>query len=407
MTTPSAANHMSSPRMSSPEVRNLLVLAACQALLLTNNATIVALNGLAGYALATDKSLATLPVTGWVTGAAVAALPASLLMKRIGRRAGFTIGTVLGILGALVCAAALSWGSFALLCVGTFLFGTFNGFGQFYRFAAADSVRAEFRPKAISLVLAGGLVGGLIGPELSKNTVELATVRYMGSYLSLIAFLLLSVVVVQLLRIPPPTDAEVHGPSRPLREIVAQPAFIVAAMCSAIGYGVMNLLMTATPLAMGVCGHPFSATASVIGWHVIGMFGPSLFTGSLIRRFGIASVILAGVFLLYVCVLIALSGLSVSHFWWAMFIQGIGWNFMYVGGSALLTQVYRPAEKAKAQGAHDAVVFLTMVASSLSSGYMLDRNGWHTLNYLALPLITLAGCAVLWLFLTRRTVVAA
>ena len=165
--------------------------------------------------------------------------------------------------------------------------------------------------------------------------------------------------------------------------------------------------MTATPLAMGVCGHPFSATASVIGWHVIGMFAPSLFTGSLIRRFGIASVILAGVFLLYVCVLIALSGLSVSHFWWAMFIQGIGWNFMYVGGSALLTQVYRPAEKAKVQGAHDAVVFLTMVASSLSSGYMLDRNGWHTLNYLALPLITLAGCAVLWLFLTRRTAVAA
>ena len=396
-----------SNRLSAPETRNLMVLAACQALLLTNNATIVALNGLAGFALATDKSLATLPVTGWVTGAAAAALPASLLMKRIGRRAGFTLGTLLGILGALVCATALSWGSFALLCMGTFLFGCYNGFGQFYRFAAADAVRPAFRPKAISLVLAGGLVGGLIGPELSKSTVDLAAVRYMGSYLSLVAFMLLSIVVVQLLRIPPPTDAEQHGSSRPLREIVAQPLFMVATLCSAIGYGVMNLLMTATPLAMGICGHPFSATASVIGWHVIGMFAPSLFTGSLIRRFGIAPVIMTGVFLLFVCVMIALSGESIPHFWWALFIQGIGWNFMYVGGSTLLTETYRPAEKAKAQGAHDAVVFLTMVVSSLSSGYMLDRNGWHNLNFLALPLIAVAACAVLWLMLKRRPVIAA
>lgn len=392
--------------MLSPERRNVALLSGCQSLLLVCNATVVSLNGLAGYALATDKSYSTLPVTAWVVGAAMAAFPASLLMKRIGRRGGFTLGAVLGIIGALISAAALSIGHFPLLCLGTLCLGMYNGVAQFYRFAAADAVRGDVKAKAISLVLAGGLVGGLIGPETSKLTVDFFATRYVGAYLFVTLSMVLAILALQLLRIPPPSEAERKGPARPLREIIAQPRFVVAVMCSAVGYGVMNLLMTATPLAMAVCGYPYAATASVIGWHIIGMYAPSLFTGSLIRKFGIAQVMLAGVLLLYVCVAIALAGNSVSHFWWAMLIQGVGWNFLYVSGTTLVTESYQPAEKAKAQGANDVAIFLTMVVSSFSSGMLLENNGWQTLNYLALPLVTVAGGAILWLFWLRRPAVA-
>lgn len=367
----------------------------------------VSLNGLAGYALATNKSLATLPVTAWVVGAATAAYPASLLMKRIGRRPGFAIGALIGILGALVSALAIQQGMFGLLCLGTMGLGMYNGFGQFYRFAAADAVRADLRPRAISLVLAGGLVGGILGPETAKLTVDFFAVRFVGAYLFITLSMVLVLTLLQWLQIPPPSEAEQKGPTRPLGEIIRQPKFFVAVLCAAVGYGVMNLMMTATPLAMAVCGYPYLETASVIGWHIIGMFGPSLFTGSLIRRFGIAQVLLAGVALLYVCVGIALSGNSVSHFWWAMLIQGVGWNFLYVGGTTLVTQSYQPAEKAKAQGANDMAIFLTMVLSSFSSGVLLENNGWQTLNLLALPLVTVAACAIVWLFWLRRPAPAA
>jgi MFS family permease len=389
-----------------PERRNVALLSTCQALLLVCNATVVSLNGLAGYALATDKSYATLPVTAWVVGAAMAAFPASLLMKRIGRRGGFTLGAVVGIIGALISAMALSLGHFALLCVGTLCLGMYNGVSQFYRFAAADAVRPDVKAKAISLVLAGGLVGGLIGPETSKLTVDFFATPYVGAYLFVTLSMVLAILALQVLRIPPPSEAERKGPSRPLREIMAQPKFVVAVICSAVGYGVMNLLMTATPLAMAVCGYAYAATASVIGWHIIGMYAPSLFTGSLIRKFGIAQVMMAGVLLLYICVAIALAGNSVSHFWWAMVIQGVGWNFLYVSGTTLVTESYQPAEKAKAQGANDVAIFLTMVVSSFSSGMLLENNGWQTLNYLALPLVTVAAGAILWLFWLRRPAVA-
>ena len=388
--------------MLAPERRNVALLSACQALLLVCNATVVSLNGLAGYALAIDKSYATLPVTAWVVGAAMAAFPASLLMKRIGRRGGFTLGAVLGIIGALISAAALSIGHFALLCLGTLCLGMYNGVAQFYRFAAADAVRPDVKAKAISLVLAGGLVGGLIGPETSKLTVDFFATRYVGAYLFVTLSMVLAIFALQVLRIPPPSEAERKGPSRPLGEIMAQPKFVVAVICSAVGYGVMNLLMTATPLAMAVCGYSYADTASVIGWHIIGMYAPSLFTGSLIRKFGIAQVMIAGVLLLYACVAIALAGNSVSHFWWAMLIQGVGWNFLYVSGTTLVTESYQPAEKAKAQGANDVAIFLTMVVSSFSSGLLLENNGWQTLNYLALPLVTVAAVAILWLFWLRR-----
>jgi MFS family permease len=286
------------------------------------------------------------------------------------------------------------------------VFGVYNAVGQYYRFAAADAASAEFKPKAISLVLAGGLVGGIVGPEVSTFTVDALATRYLGAYLSLIGFLVLVVGVVQLLDIPSPAGDDRKASARPMKEIMAQPVFIVAAMGAAIGYGVMNLLMTATPLAMRLCGHPYSAAATVIGAHVIGMFGPSLFTGSLIKRFGVLQVMTAGVLLFYVVVAIALSGISVPHFWVALVLLGIGWNFLYIGGTTLLTGACTPAERAKTQGANDSIIFLTMMLTSFGSGVLIDAKGWEVLNWLALPFITAAAGAVLWL-LTRRRVAAA
>jgi MFS family permease len=384
--------------------KNVAILSTCQALLFTNNSTVIALNGLAGYALASNKALATLPVTGWVIGAALTTFPASLLMKAIGRRAGFTLGALIGILGAALCAAALYAGSFGMLCAGTAVFGVYNAFAQYYRFAAADSAPAEFKPKAISLVLAGGLVGGIVGPETSKHTVDLLPTLYLGGYLALIGFLVLVIGLLQLLEVPPPVrEAGSAEPARPLRVIMAQPTFIVAVLAAAMGYGVMNLLMTASPLAMAVCGHPYSAAATVIGWHVIGMFGPSLFTGSLIRRFGVANVMFAGVAFLFTAIGIALSGISIPHFWLALVILGIGWNFLYIGGTTLIAGVARPAERAKTQGVNDLIIFVVLGTSSFSSGLLLETNGWRTLNLLALPLAAAIAVAVAWFALKHRT----
>ena len=385
--------------------KNIAALATCQALLFTNNATAIALNGLAGYALASNKALATLPVTAWVLGGALSTLPASLLMKRIGRRAGFTVGAAMGMVGAAICSLALALANFWLFCLGTMVFGVYNAVAQYYRFAAADAVGAGFKAKAISLVLAGGLVGGIVGPEVSKLTVDLFATRYLGAYLSLIGFLVLVMLVVRRLDIPVPSEAEHRDPGRPLARIMAQPVFIVAVLGAAMGYGVMNLLMTATPLAMGFCGHPYTAAATVISWHVIGMFGPSFFTGSLIKRFGVLQVMAAGGLLLYGVVAIALSGISVPHFWFALVLLGIGWNFLYIGGTTLIAEACTPAERAKTQGANDLLIFVMMATSSFSSGLLLEKSGWQTLNYLALPFITAAIGGVLWL-LSRRRVAA-
>jgi MFS family permease len=387
--------------------KNVAVLSACQALLFTNNSTVIALNGLAGYALASNKALATLPVTGWVIGAALTTFPASMLMKAVGRRAGFTLGALIGIVGAALCAAALYAGSFWMLCLGTTVFGVYNAFAQYYRFAAADSAPADFKAKAISLVLAGGLVGGIVGPETSKHTVSLLPTLYLGGYLALLGFLALVIGLLQLLEIPPVRESASAEPARPLGVIMAQPTFIVAVIAAAMGYGVMNLLMTASPLAMAVCGHPYSAAASVIGWHVIGMFGPSLFTGSLIRRFGVANVMFAGVGLLFVAIGIALSGISVPHFWLALVILGVGWNFLYIGGTTLIAGAATPAERAKTQGANDLIIFIVLGTSSFSSGLLLETNGWRTINLLALPVAAAIAVAIAWFAFRRRGAAAA
>ena len=397
---------MMRPRSMENAKKNVALLAGCQAMLFTNNVTLISLAALAGFSLADNKALSTLPATAYVVGAALTTLPASFFMKRWGRRTGFQVGTSIGILGAGVCCLALWLHSFWLLCAGVLVLGVYNAFGQYYRFAAADAASYDFKARAISLVMTGGLVGGIIGPEMSKHTRDMFAVPFLGAYASLIVFCLITMVLLAFIRIPQPGAAERHEPARPLAQIMAQPAFIVAVTASALGYGVMSLLMTATPLAMGLCGHPYSSAALVIEWHAIGMFAPSFFTGSLIRRFGVLSVMLAGVALEAMCVGIALSGVLVANFWWALVLLGIGWNFLYVGGTTLLTECYRVSEKAKAQGMHDFLVFLTSATSSFSSGLLMNRNGWEMLNYAALPVLAVIGAAISWLALRQRAAVA-
>ena len=387
--------------------RNVFLLACCQALLFTNNVTLIALNGLAPFALPDNKAHATLPDTGYDVGATLYTFPPSLWMKKVGRRNGFLTGTLFGLAGGAIATFGIWTSSFWTLVGGTLVLGTYNAFGQYYRFAAADATPVQWRAKAISLVMAGGLVGGIIGPEMSKFTRELVQPTFLASYASLIGFCLVTMAILSGLRIPDPHGDEAHGATRPLKEIMAQPAFVVAVVVGALGYGVMNLLMTSTPLAMGFCGHPYAAAASVISAHVIAMFGPSFFTGSLIQRFGVLNVMLAGVAAMFGCVAIALSGQLVSHFWWSLVLLGVGWNFMYVGGTTLLTEAYRPAEKAKTQGANEILVFCTTATSSFTSGVLVNAAGWNTLNYVALPFLAIAGAAALWLALARRAAAAA
>ena len=388
--------------MSRDLTRNISLLAACQALLFTNNVTLIALNGLVGYQLAADKSFATLPVTTQVIGSALFAMAASRLMQRIGRRAGFLVGTLCGLVGGAIATFGVYAHSMALLCLGTFILGIYSAFGQFYRFAAADVAPAHFKAKAISLVVAGGLIGGIVGPAMSKWTRTLAETEFLASYASLMGFCILTALILSQLRIPDPVAAENAAPARTLREIALQPVFIVAVMSSAFGHGVMNLLMTATPLAMGVCGHPYNAAADVITAHVIAMFAPSFFTGSLIVRFGVLKIMLTGVALMFACVAVSLSGVSVAHFSWSLVLLGLGWNFMFVGGSTLLTECYQPNEKANAQGFHDLLVFCITATSSFLSGLILKANGWNTLNYVALPVLVFVGGAMVWLMWRRR-----
>lgn len=382
--------------------KNVAVLATLQALLLSNNATAIALNALAGHALAPDKLLATLPVTGWVVGGAVSTYPASLFMRRAGRRTGFTLGALLGVAGALLCSYAVYRGSFWAFVGGTVVLGSYNGFGQYYRFAAAETSDEDGRARAISLVLAGGLAGGLIGPFSSKWTLNLLPTPYLGAYLALLVFLALALLVMRWLELPPEPELEATAHARPFTTILRQPAYAVALLVGAIGYGVMSLLMTATPLAMGACGHGYGDSAAVIASHVVGMYAPSFFTGDLIKRFSAVRVMLVGVLLNLACVVIAVGGIRLAHFWWSLVLLGVGWNFMYVGATTLLTETYRPEERAKAQGGNDAFVFVTMGVSSFASGLMLERNGWQTLNYAAIPFLLLAGLLLLWLSASKR-----
>jgi predicted MFS family arabinose efflux permease len=384
--------------------RQILLLVACQALLYINNVTLIAVNGLVGLALAPTPLLATLPVTTYIVGSALTTLPASLAMGRWGRRAGFMFGTTMGFAGTSLAAFGVFTSSFVLLCTGTFVVGLYNAFAQYMRFAAAevaDAYAPDLKERAISWVLAGGLAGGIVGPQVSKLTRDALPISFAGTYLALSAIALVACAVASRLHIPPAQNAAGGGAARPLKEITAQPAFIVAVLVGAVSYGAMNLLMTATPLAMKVCGFGYPQAADVIMWHVIAMFAPGFFTGALLRRFGKERVMLAGCALMFVTVAVAHAGLTYWHFWIALFALGIGWNFMFTGATALLTSTYRPAEKARVQGINDLAVFLTMISSSAASGALLSATGWTDLNLYSLPAIALATAALMWLQMRR------
>ena len=387
--------------------RNVLVLAVCQALLFVNNSTVLAVNALAGRYLAEmagfGAAFATVPVTAWIIGTATATMPAAQLMRRYGRRFGFTVGAAIGLFGAALASLALYLQSFALLSVGTLIFGAYNGFAQQYRFAAADATLPEGRAQAISYVLAGGLVGGLVGPQLSTVTIDLFATQYLGAYTVLIGFLVIATLLIQLLRIPVPRIVNDADPPRRIGHIARQPAFVVAVIGAAFGYAVMNLLMVATPLAMtGPAGHAYHSAAGVISAHVVAMFGPSFFTGTLIRRFGVLNVMLTGAALQTATILTALSGMSVAHFGAALVLLGVGWNFLYIGGTTLLTECYRPCESASVQGTNEFLISLLMVVTSFSSGFLMANTGWGLLNYISAVLVAGMFAAIFWLRLKQR-----
>ena len=384
--------------------RDIFLLACCQALLLTNSSGLISMNGLIGYSLAETKSLATLGATTYVLGSAIATMPLSLWMGRVGRRTGFMTGALVNIVGCGIGLAALSIKSFPLFCLATGIIGVYNAVGLQYRFAAAEVAAPADRAKAISLVLAGGVVGGLIGPQSVGMARDLFGTPFEGSFLVLAAYALLALFVQSRVHVPAPSHEERSAKGRSLAEIARQPVFIVAVMAAALGYGLMNLLMTATPIAMTFCGHPFAAAAFVIEWHVVGMFAPGFLTGSLIRRFGTLRIVLAGVGLTALATFVALNGITVTHFVIALALVGIGWNFMYTGGTTLLTETYAPSERARTQGLNDFIVFATMGISSAASGALVTTSGWETMNRAALPVLAIIALAALWLgWMRRRT----
>jgi MFS family permease len=376
--------------------RNVFLLACCQALLLTNGSGLIAMNGLVGYSLVDAKAIATLGASTYVLGSAVATMPMSLWMARVGRRRGFMAGALINVGGCGIAMLALWLHSFVLYCVATAVIGVYNAIGLQYRFAAAEVASKADKARAISLVLAGGIAGGFAGPALTRYGKDMFAAPFLGSFMLLALVALIALAVQSRVHVPKPHTEEDSGGGRPLREIVRQPVFMVAALAATLGYGLMNLLMTATPLAMDFCGLAYAQAAMVISWHVVGMYAPGFVTGSLIGRLGIVNVIVAGTCVMGAGAAVALMGNQYAHFLAALVLIGIGWNFMYTGGTTLLTESYRPAEKARTQGANDAIMFTTMAVSSFSSGALVSSAGWEVMNYCALPLLAVVAAAVVW-----------
>jgi len=381
---------------------NLWLLTLCQGLFLTNNVTFMAINGLVGLSLAPLGWMATLPVMGYVVGGALSTGLVAKTQKRFGRKNSFQLGLAVALGSALLCAWAAYTSQFWLLVGATLIAGYYNANAQLYRFAAAELAVPAFKEKAVSLVMAGGLLGAVAGPNLASFTRNLTAVPFAGAYLALAGVALLAMLVLAAIRFPPVPAQTAHSGGRPLGEIMRQPAFIVAAAAGALGYGVMNLLMAATPIAMQVCGLPFSDTALVLQWHVIGMFAPGFLTGHLIRRFGTLPIMGVGLTLNILCVMIALSGISLHEFLLAMFLVGVGWNFLFTGSTTLALSTYRPEEKDKAQGALNFCVFAVLAISSLSAGVLVTTQGWRLLNLGSLFPLALTGAALVWLAWQQR-----
>jgi MFS family permease len=325
-------------------------------------------------------------------------MPVSRLQARVGRKRSFQIGLLVGAGSSAMCAFAVASQNFALLVASTLVAGFYSANGALYRFAGPELVAPKSKEMAVSTVLAGGVFGAFLGPNLASWTRDWLSVPFAGAYLALVGVAMVSLVAISLIRFPPHV-APLPGAStgRPVSEIARQPVFIVAVLAAALGYGVMNLLMAATPIAMQQCKHPFDSAALVLEWHVLGMFVPSFFTGHLIRRFGALPVMAVGAALNLVCIAVALSGVDLMQFLVALFALGVGWNFLYTGGTTLLTETYRPEEKNKAQGAMDTCVFSTMMVTSFASGALITTQGWQWLNLGSLLPVGLVTLALLWL----------
>ena len=380
----------------------IILLAICQALTETGNIVIGVTSALTGYMLADDKALATVPLALIFTFVMVATIPASLFMRRVGRRIGFSVGQLIGASAAALSVVAIFQNSFWLFAVGGALFGVHGAFFQYYRFAAADTAGEQYRSRAIALVMAGGIVGAIAGPELSKVSRDLfEPLVFAGSFLTIVGLCFTTVAILQFINLPNLSTAQRQDTGRPLLEIARQPEFIVAILSAMLGFSSMTMVMTATPLAIIAHNHSFSDVAFIIQWHVLGMFAPSFFTGHLIHRFGTLNIILVGAMLIMSCIAVNLSGVDLADFWMALLALGVGWNFMFIGGTTLLTTTYRPEERAKVQGANDFCVFATVAGAAFSSGLLHNALGWQAVNLGVVLPILFAFSAALWLRFLR------
>ncbi len=384
--------------------RNAVLLATATALAGANATVIFATAAIVGSVLAPDKGLATLPISIFVVGMAAGTLPVGWIAKKFGRRAAFLTGALAGIITGLLACFAVVHGQFSLLCLATFFGGFYQAAAQSYRFAAADSASAAFKPKAISWVLAGGIFAGVIGPQLVTHTMELwQPYLFAATYLFQAAIAALSIFVLVLVKAPPPLAADALE-TRPLGEIARQPKFIAAVICGIVSYGLMNFIMTSAPLAMKLCGHAVTDSNLAVEFHVIAMYAPSFFTGALIARFGAVKIILAGMALIVAAAIAGHLGTTVSHFWAGMILVGLGWNFGFIGASALVTETHRASERTKVQSFNDFLVFGTMVVGSFSSGRILVDFGWDMVNMIVFPLVFIGIVALFSVkrFETRR-----
>ena len=385
-----------------PMHRQVMRLVTAQAFAQTASILVMTVGSLAGSQIAPAPQLATVPISAMILGTVVATVPASMWMARAGRRVGFITGAALGALGGLIAASGIIVRSFFVLLLGLFLIGTYQAFTLFYRFAASEVSDDAFRPRAISLVLTGGVAAALLGPALAGLGALLLERAYVGSFLILAATCVAAAGVLLGLRIPVPEAQTSQSEPRPLLVIMRQPTFAVALFGAATGGGVMVLAMTAMPLAMAQHHHGLAATTVVMQLHVLGMFLPSFFTGSLIARFGVLRIMISGAVLLSVHVALSLSGTGFVSFASALALLGVGWNFLYVGGTTLLTGVYLPAERGRAQAANDLLIFVVGLASSLVAGVLLQAAGWRLMNAYLLPWLVAAIVSILWLGRVQR-----
>jgi MFS family permease len=378
---------------------NVLRLAAATALGGANSTVIFATGSIIGAEIAPDPALATLPLSMFVVGLAAGTLPTGWISRAYGRRVAFFIGCLLGALCGALATIAISTGAFTLFCAATFCGGLYAAVVQSYRFAAADGARPTFRAKAVAWVLTGGIFAGIVGPQLVQWTMNLSPYLFAASYVGQGAVALLAIFVLAGVHAPRPAPADLHG-GRPLSKIVLRSDFLIAALCGVVSYALMNFVMTSAPLAMRMCGHSLTDSNLGIQWHVIAMYGPSFVTGSLIARFGAKRIVALGLALEALAALVGLLGISVAHFWSALVVLGIGWNFGFVGASAMVLETHTPAERNKVQAFNDFLVFGTMAIGSFSSGQILANSGWPAVNLVVFPPVAIALVALL--LLSRR-----